>query len=216
MKTNFTPQVPKDHYFKDYDSWRRFISYWYQIESVLETKTKKILEVGVGNKTVSDYLKKQGLNVTTCDFASDLKPDVVADVRHLPFKDNSFDSVLCCEVLEHIPYQDVPQALSELKRVSQQHVIISLPYSGFGISGVLTTRFPRLRDLIIRFNLQIPLFFKGIIFDGVVNKEHYWEVGRRGFSKNRVRKLLRRFFTIEKEFHPPLVPSHWFVVLRLD
>ncbi len=213
LKSGFVPQVPASHYFTGYDSWRRFISYWFQIESVLDTGAKKVLEVGVGNKTVSDYLKKCGLEVTTCDLAADLKPDVVADVRDLPFDDNTFEVVLCCEVLEHIPFEDVPQALSELKRVSSGWVIISLPYSGFGISGVLTTRFPRIKDLIINFHVQIPLFFKRIVFDGVKNKEHYWEVGRRGFSKGRVRKLLRQFFTIEKEFHPPMVPSHWFVIL---
>ena len=199
MKSKFTPQVPKEHYFSGYDSWRRFIDYWFQIESVLETKAKKVLEIGVGNKTVSDYLKRVGLQVTTCDFAADLKPDVLADVRKLPFKDNTFDAVLCCEVLEHIPFADFATALSQLNKVTKRWAIISLPYSGFGMSGIVSTRIPRLRDLVVSFHWQIPLFFKSLVFDGVKNKEHYWEVGRKGFSKSKVRKVIRKFFEIEKE-----------------
>ncbi len=210
---NLVPQVSKNHYFRGYDSWRRFIDYWFQIESVFETKARKVLEVGVGNKTVSDYLEKTGLQVTTCDFAADLKPDVLADVRDLPFEDNAFDTVLCCEVLEHIPFDDFAKALSQLNRVSRKWIIISLPYSAFGISGIVNTRIPRLKDLVVSFHWQIPLFFKSLIFDGVKNKEHYWEVGRKGFSKNKIKKIIREFFTIEKEFHPPMVGSHWFLVL---
>ncbi|GHU03882.1 hypothetical protein FACS1894205_1170 [Alphaproteobacteria bacterium] len=39
-------------------------------------------------------------------------------VLHLPFVDNSFDTVVCTDVLEHIAPPDVPQALRELRRVS--------------------------------------------------------------------------------------------------
>jgi SAM-dependent methyltransferase len=38
-----------------------------------------------------------------------------ADIYHLPFKDETFDGVLVCFVLEHLP--DPAQALRELKRV---------------------------------------------------------------------------------------------------
>lgn len=38
-----------------------------------------------------------------------------ADITRLPFADNSFDSIICSEVMEHIPCQD--KALSELARV---------------------------------------------------------------------------------------------------
>jgi 2-polyprenyl-6-hydroxyphenyl methylase/3-demethylubiquinone-9 3-methyltransferase len=35
--------------------------------------------------------------------------------EHLPYGDNSFDAVFCCDVLEHV--QDLPKVISEISRV---------------------------------------------------------------------------------------------------
>ena len=115
-QSKFKTQVNKEHYFNpNYDYVNKFISYFYQIDSISNLKDiKSVLEVGIGNKTVSNYLKTNGFKVTTCDFDKSLKPDKVADVRNLPFNKNQFDVVLCSEVLEHIPLKDVHKALSEL------------------------------------------------------------------------------------------------------
>lgn len=50
MAKEFKIQVPKKHYYKDYDDLTRFVSYFYQIDSLIKTNPKTILEVGVGNK----------------------------------------------------------------------------------------------------------------------------------------------------------------------
>ena len=70
-----------------------------------------ILEVGVGNKTVSNYLRFLKYAVDTCDFDPDLKPDYLADVRSLPFQNEEYACILVCQVLEHIPFSDFSQAL---------------------------------------------------------------------------------------------------------
>ena len=44
-------------------------------------------------------------------------PDVVADLRTLPFKDDAADAVYAGHVLEHIEYDEVCDALAELRRV---------------------------------------------------------------------------------------------------
>ncbi len=53
----------------------------------------------------------------------------VADVHHLPFPDNSFDLVLCLEVLEHL--LDSTQGLRELLRVARDCVLVSVPHEPF-------------------------------------------------------------------------------------
>jgi ubiquinone/menaquinone biosynthesis C-methylase UbiE len=57
-----------------------------------------------------------------------VKPDVVGDVQSLPCEDNSFDIILCTEVLEHV--QDPRRAIAEMHRVLRP-----------GGRLVLTTRF---------------------------------------------------------------------------
>ena len=44
-------------------------------------------------------------------------PDVIADVRDLPFDDGSVDAIYAGHVLEHIEYEDCPAAVREMRRV---------------------------------------------------------------------------------------------------
>src|SRR3989344_6091131 len=121
-------QKPKAHYEQSsYNDRPRFISYYYQIESVLYCGAQKILEIGVGNKLSSEYLKGIGVKVTTCDFDPEIKPDIVADVRDIPVADKSYDAVAAFQILEHIPFSEFGKALKEFSRISKKHVIISLP-----------------------------------------------------------------------------------------
>jgi ubiquinone/menaquinone biosynthesis C-methylase UbiE len=48
-----------------------------------------------------------------------------APIEALPFDDASFDLVLCCEVLEHLP--DPDRGLAEVARVARRAVIVSTP-----------------------------------------------------------------------------------------
>ena len=51
------------------------------------------------------------------------------DVTRLPFRDNSFDAVICSEVLEHIPDDD--QAVSELVRILKPGRILAVSVPRF-------------------------------------------------------------------------------------
>lgn len=55
------------------------------------------------------------------------KEFAVADIRKLPFPDNYVDTVMVCDVLEHIPWEDVPKALREARRVAKRKVLITVP-----------------------------------------------------------------------------------------
>lgn len=52
---------------------------------------------------------------------------VRADVRKLPFKEGSFEVVIACEVLEHMPKQEGISFLYELERVTRGLLIITTP-----------------------------------------------------------------------------------------
>lgn len=51
------------------------------------------------------------------------------DANFLDFPDNSFDTVLGCELLEHV--ENPGRVLAEMIRVSKGHVIISLPIGAY-------------------------------------------------------------------------------------
>lgn len=200
-------QVGKEHYFDAYDTKSRWMSYYYQIDEVRKTDPENVLVVGVGNGVVPDYLSKL-FDVTTVDIAEDLNPDILCSVTELSdfFERDEFDTVLCAQVLEHIPFEDFRAALSELANISESYAVISLPYSGPGFG--LSTRLPLTEDLH-GVTLKVPSFEK-VSFEG----EHYWEIGQRGYSEGEIGDIIRDHFVIEGEFIPPENPYHYFFTLR--
>jgi len=174
------PQVTPDHYTGlSYDSKERFISYWHQINEIILLKPVRVLEIGIGSGFVSRYLKEHKLNVTTLDISHDLYPNVAGSVLAIPFNDESFDVVSCCEVLEHLPYNKFSNALKEIRRVSQKYVVLSLP----DVTTVYRVHIepPRIKPIKILVNHP---FHRPVdhVFDG----EHYWEIGKKGYSRKQI------------------------------
>ncbi len=183
MVSHYTPQVSRGHYEGSYLKKHRWLSYWYQISLVREFEPATLLEVGVGDGTVTQIFRRDGVSVTTCDIAEDLRPDVTASVTGMPFEKGQFDVVLAGEVLEHLRFEDVPVAFSELARVAKKGVVISVPDAG--LTFFLSVKVPFFPWATFFF--KIPRFWKIHRFDG----EHYWELGTRGFSVERLLKVAR-------------------------
>jgi SAM-dependent methyltransferase len=59
------------------------------------------------------YLSKVDYKIL--DVVPTYHPDIVGDIHHLPFKDNSIDSVICIAVLQHV--EEPAQAMKEIHRV---------------------------------------------------------------------------------------------------
>jgi len=78
------------------------------------TEYHKVLHFAPEQAFYKRFRRMKNLEYTTTDLNSPLA-DVKADICNLPFKDNSFDIVLCNHVLEHIP--DDVKAMQELYRV---------------------------------------------------------------------------------------------------
>ena len=199
-------QVNRDHYrFEQYSHLDRWASYYYQLKLLLEGVPKNVLEIGVGDKVLKNYLiENTDIKYTAIDIDKDLKPDVVGDVRHLPFADNSFDTVCAFEVLEHIPFESFEQALKEMKRVSKKNVLISLPH--FGPPIQLYVKLPFIK---FSFSFKIPVH-KRHIFNG----QHYWEIGKKGYSLKKIKKIMGSIFVIKKDFIPFTNQYHHFFVLK--
>ncbi len=200
-------QVSKQHYSYTYDHKARWISYWYQIRSVLAFAPQTVAEIGIGNALTTNYLKSNEVNVTTIDIDPELHPDVCASVTALTVADLSFDVVLAAEILEHIPFHEVPKALSEIFRVCKMGAVITVPDSRRTLAH-FGAFFPKLgfKELFLKIDTQRPHQFDG---------QHYWELGKKGYSVSTLKKLfVEAGFTVKKDFVPSDVPTKHFFILQ--
>lgn len=169
-------------------------------------KGKTFLDVGCGLGQFSQWAHKRGAKVTATDLGENLLTltrqrvpvkTVIGDLKKLPFKDNTFDYVLCTEVVEHT--ENPTRAVKEILRVAKPkgRVLITTPnrvwFFAFWLLNFLGLRkykgvenwiYPRdLRDAFNRwggvaitgrgFNLFYPSILKHIedktrIFDNIM------------------------------------------------
>jgi ubiquinone/menaquinone biosynthesis C-methylase UbiE len=94
-------------------------------------KSGRVLDVGTTYKFRKEIEPFAGLfrDYVAVDFHAsrayaNLNVDIDADIHQLPLRNESFDGVLCIEVLEHVP--DPWRAVSELHRVLQPGGVILL------------------------------------------------------------------------------------------
>lgn len=107
------------------------------IEEIAQLHPTSLLDVGCGEgftlaKLMDAQVAKKYEGIEYMDEAialgKKLHPNVPitkGDIYNLPYKANTFDVVLCSEVLEHLEKPE--EALQELKRVSKKYVILSVP-----------------------------------------------------------------------------------------
>jgi ubiquinone/menaquinone biosynthesis C-methylase UbiE len=83
----------------------------------------RVLDVGCGSGKIMAPLLRAGYDVVGMDVAREgllmvrEGERVEGDARHLPFKDSSFDAVVCYDVLQHLLQHERAMAVAEMKRV---------------------------------------------------------------------------------------------------
>ncbi len=101
---------------------------------LIPTGGNTALDIGARDGHFSKLLTEQYKSITALDletpaiFHKNIRC-VQGDVTNLEFRDDSFDLVLCAEVLEHIPSQLLDKACSELSRVAKEYLLIGTPYN---------------------------------------------------------------------------------------
>lgn len=174
-------QVDKQHYqFQTYSSERRFVSYYHQVKNVFrfieEEGARTILVIGKGDGVVPKMLEayselfKLNLKIDTYDFAADLNPTYNADILDMDkVLKKKYDVIVCCQMLEHIPFEDAYAALKSMRK-NAKFVVMSLPYKTITVRGsVKVPVFPEL-DVCIK----LPVIRKkGWLMKGITGS---WDV----------------------------------------
>lgn len=186
----------------------RFVDYYHTLRCALSANPKSILEIGPGNGLVSYVLKKMGKDVTTLDICEDVDADLHASVTDMPFSDSQFETVICCEVLEHLPWEQSKLALVEIKRVARKSVVISLPHDLN--CWFFTGNFPVFGDLWGSFTP--PQGRKS--YEN--HPEHFWQVGSREVSEKELCRTIEKIgFKIKQKYRPGANKCHIFFELGL-
>lgn len=158
--------------------------YWQQQNLIYDflKKEDKILEIGVGTKFTSNYLKSKEYNVTSIDIDAIKKPDIVADITNYKF-DEHFDHILAFEVFEHLPFNDFLIAVNNLSKICNKNLFISLPRNEkvwFRLS--------------VNFKIfKISNFQISTVRNKILSKYHFWEIDYKEYKKRMIIKRLEKY-----------------------
>lgn len=83
---------------------------------------KTALDVATGGGHVARRLRERGFQVTTLDPAPGMRADVLAPAEHIPFADDSFDTVATRIAPHH--FSDIRAAVGEMARVAGRVLLV--------------------------------------------------------------------------------------------
>lgn len=198
----------KKHYqFGEYADFARWSSYWHQLDETFALKPETVLVIGIGDDIVCDVLRKHGLKVYTFDFDKSLNPDFVGNVTDIDqiLSGKQFDVILCCQILEHLPYDMFESLLQKISTLSN-NVILSLPYAAIGYK--FDFKLPIIKN--VRFDIRIHQFYRKVELGG----EHYWEIGLQGYPKKKIIRSIKKVFVVKKRYVALHNQYHLFFILE--
>ena len=108
------------------------------LQQCLNKKAKTMLDVGSGKGKHMKYINKKGEYIAT---GVDIYPPCIehcklqgiyyslycCDMRALPFKEKSFDIILCLNVLEHLDKQDGNLFLQQIGTFASSQIVLDIP-----------------------------------------------------------------------------------------
>lgn len=190
-----------------YYTEKRIVHQWFQADLLKDLDVQTVLEIGPYFGLVSAMLANAGYQVTTLDITADppepgVSRHIRADIRAVePAQLAGHDAILCCETLEHIPWQEVDDVLVRFAASAVPWLIVSVPYSAFQFGfSLYLNRYVRRRQS----------FFKKFRFLSAFPpppddswEHHRWEIGYKGYSVPGLRdkltgagyEILRQDFT---------------------
>lgn len=102
------------------------------IREMIPSEVRTIIDVGCGSGLLTNYLicshEVVGVDISERALTHVKAETRIGSVTDIPADDESFDLVLCTEVLEHLGYNgSFEKALRELVRVSSKFILVTVP-----------------------------------------------------------------------------------------
>lgn len=194
--------------FKKNSSRNGFGTYYNQVNETLGDDVRDVLVIGQGDNIVPSILRACDLEVDTFDILADMEPTYVGDILQIDdIVHKQYDCILCCEVLEHLPFDKFELALSKLNKISRKKVIISLPV--FGLAGYIKIWAPKYINFTMM--ISIPFYKPG---RKVICDKHYWEINSKGTPQKLIKNSIAKYFKITKQYRVKDEPYHFFYILE--
>lgn len=132
------------------------------------SENKLCLNLGSGDKPLKDYVN--------IDSREECNPDLVCDIRKLPYGDGTVDRILASDILEHVGRLEVEAVLKEWHRILKP-------------GGILIIKTPNVDTIIDAYQV------KKIPFDELVrklygNQGYIEDTHRSGFNPETLKQLL--------------------------
>ena len=100
---------------------------------MIPLEIKSCLDLGCGDGTILNKLNpelfKVGLDIShDALLNAEVEKKVLACSSRLPFRSNSYDLVICTEVLEHLPSEQFELSINEIQRIAKKNILVSVPF----------------------------------------------------------------------------------------
>jgi 2-polyprenyl-3-methyl-5-hydroxy-6-metoxy-1,4-benzoquinol methylase len=211
-RTIHNPRITIESYKKHSFESLRIESITEQLRLISNSGYTNVLEIGTAGGFLKHCFKLfPHISHTTIDIAEELTPDYIGSVVEMPFKDKQFDLIVCCEVLEHLPFDDFLPSLQEIRRVTRHEAIISMPDSTrhFGIA-VCLARFGWFR---FEWNPKRRSNTRRKVDYSIC--QHYWEIGYKGSeARDVVSNIKKAGFKIKEQYRLSKHDWHRFFILQ--
>ena len=189
-----------------YYSEKRIVHQWMQVHLLEGLPVQRVLEIGPYLGAVTALLCSAGYDVSTLDierdhdwgFAAlkirridadlrDLDPDIIAAL--------GIDAILCCETLEHLPYQALPEILDRLAATGARYLVLSVPYMGAQLTfSLYVNRYVLRKYTSLKKFLNLRRFPAPPADSGW--ETHRWEIGYRDYPLSDLRRRVDVHFRV--------------------
>ena len=215
-ETDFNSQFGLNYedYLKklDFLDWYR---YFFILKEVIKFKPKNILEIRAGSEVIKNCLRKFVKDYQVMDINSKLNPDILSDLREFrPELKEKFDCVICAEVLEHMPFEDLEKNLTNIYNylIGEGKAMITIPHRRARVMIItpLSYQKPLIVTLPSWLKSSPKSFYQQFIKKRIwIDPHHCWEIGDGKLKKRDVESVIKKIgFSIDK-FRKLLHADFW-------